>query len=221
MRMTKFADQLFEDLMREHGQALENVRLAAHPGRRVATRRVVLVGGGALAVAGTVTGVLVAGSGTPAAPVAGSHFAPLVRTGKQPYAVRENPGGTITLAVYQKSGIAKANARLRQLGEDQVVVVPVESGCPSLAPPAVSGQGQTISTGASSSGGSITVNAHGIPAGDILVVGVQTSGNTTTTVGALTSPPAPACISPGAPAPGSGNSSAVHGHGARVTTSLG
>ncbi len=220
MRMTKFADQLFEDLMREHGQALEHVRLVAHPRRRVATRRVMLVGGGALAVAGAVTGALVAGSGTPAAPVAGSHFAPLVRSGNQPYAVRKNPGGTITLAVYQESGIAKANARLRQLGEDQVVVVPVEAGCPSLPPLAVSGEGLTISTGASNSGGSITVTAQGIPPGDVLVVGVQTSGNATTTIAALASLPAPTCISPGPSAPG-GGSSAAHGHGARATRTLG
>jgi hypothetical protein len=200
MKMTKFADQLFEDLMHEHGRALEGVRPAALRGRRIATRPVVLAGAGTFAVGAAVAGVLVAGSGTPAAPAAGSHLAPLVRHGTQPYAVRKNPGGTITLAVYQRSGIAAANARLQQMGEDQVVVVPVEPGCPSLAPPAVSGVGMTISSGSSDSGGTLTVNAQGIPAGDILVVGVQTSGATTTTIGALTSPPAPACISLGSSA---------------------
>ncbi|MGD0701419.1 MAG: hypothetical protein ABSA02_16240 [Trebonia sp.] len=35
-----------------------------------------------------------------------------------------NHDGTITLAVYQPSGIAQANAKLRQLG-DRVVEVPV------------------------------------------------------------------------------------------------
>ncbi len=191
--MTKFADQLFEDLMGEHGQALEGVRLAAHPGRGVATRRVMLAAGGALAAAGAIVGAVVAGSGTPAPPAVAS------RTPVNPhqaYSVTNNPDGTITLAVYRKSGIAAANARLRQMGEDQVVVVPVEAGCPSLAPPAMSGKGQAISAGGSDSGGSVTVTAHGIPAGDILVVGVQTSGTTTTIIGALTSPPAPACISP-------------------------
>jgi hypothetical protein len=188
--MTKFADQLFEDLMREHGQALEGVRLAAHPGRRVATRRVVLAAGGALAAAGGIVGAVMAGSGTPAPPAVTS------RTPVHPhqaYSVRSNPDGTITLAVYRKSGIGAANLRLRQMGEDQVVVVPVEAGCPSLAPPVVPVKGLTISAGPSDSGGSVTVTAHGIPAGDILVVGVQTSG---TIFGALTSPPAPACISP-------------------------
>ena len=59
------------------------------------------------------------------------------------YAVTQNQNGTVTLAVYRESGIAQANARLRQLG-DNVVVVPVEPGSPvlgSLPPPAVQPDG--------------------------------------------------------------------------------
>jgi hypothetical protein len=110
--MTKFADQLFDDLMREHGPTLAHTTPPAYPRHHITTRRTVLAGGGALAVAGAVAGALVAGGGSPA------------------YAVTKNPDGTVTLAVYQKSGIAAANARLRQLGDKQVVVVPVEAGCP-------------------------------------------------------------------------------------------
>ena len=93
--MTKFSDQLFDDLMREHGPALAHSGTPAHVARKA----------------------------TPAA-----------------YTVRNNPDGTVTLAVYQKSGIAGANAKLRTLGDKQVVVVPVEPGCISLpAPPPGSG----------------------------------------------------------------------------------
>jgi hypothetical protein len=128
--------------------------------------------------------------------------------GTPAYAVTKNPDGTITLAVYQKSGIAGANARLRQLGDKQVVVVPVEAGCPSPLPaPAVSARGHRVATQtAISRNGSVTVNAQGIPAGDILVVGVETSGHAALTVGALTSPPAPSCVSMPAPPPGNGGS---------------
>jgi hypothetical protein len=189
--MTKFSDQLFDDLMREHGPALADASPSAQPKRRVTTRRTLLAGGGTLAVAAAVAGTLVARSPTPA------------------YAVTKNPDGTITLAVYQTSGIAGANARLRQLGDKQVVVVPVEPGCPSpgsLPPPAVSGRGHRIATETGiSRSGSVTVNAQGIPAGDILVVGVETSGHSSLGGGALTSPPAPSCIS--LPAlPGNGGS---------------
>ena len=89
-----------------------------------------------------------------------------------------HPNGTVTLAVYQESGIAGANAQLHQLGDDRVVVVPVGSGCPSinsLRAPAV--PASQISVQASSSGdGAVTVDAHGIPAGDILVLGWAASG---------------------------------------------
>jgi len=190
--MTKFADQLFDDLMREHGPALAQARPPAHSRRRIRTRRALLAGGGTLAVAAAIAGILVAGRGSPA------------------YAVTKNPDGTITLAVYQTSGIAGANARLRQLGDKQVVVVPVEAGCPglgSLPAPAVSGRGHRITTQTGvSRNGSVTVNAQGIPAGDILVVGVETSGHSSLGGGGLTSPPAPSCISLPAPPPGNGGS---------------
>jgi hypothetical protein len=189
--MTKFSDQLLDDLMREHGPALAHARPPAHPKRHLTPRRTLMAAGGTLAAAAAIVGTLVAGSGTPA------------------YAVTKNPDGTITLAVYQKSGIAGANARLRQLGDGRVVVVPVEPGCPRPAPPAASALGHRITTGiAISPDGSVTVNAQGIPAGDILVVGVETSGHSSLTGGVLTSPPAPSCISLPAPPPGDGGPNA-------------
>ena len=189
--MTKFADQLFDDLMREHGPALAHTGPPTRPKRHLTTRRTLLAGSGTLAVAGAVAGALVAGSGSPA------------------YAVTENPDGTITLAVYQQSGIAQANARLRQLGDEQVVVVPIQAGCPKPPPPAVPVRGVRISVKSGvSRDGSVTVNAQGIPAGDILLVGVQASGHNRSGVSTVTSPPAPGCISPPAPLPANAPSGA-------------
>jgi hypothetical protein len=190
--MTKFADQLFDDLMREHGPALTQTRSPA-PRRPITTRRSLLAAGaGGVAVAAA-AGALLAGGGTPA------------------YAVTTHPGGTVTLAVYRAAGIAQANARLRQLGDSQVVVVPVRPGCPgmsSLPAPAVPASGGRISMQASTGrDGSVTVRAQGIPAGDIIVVGSQTSVNgssrTSMSASRLTSAPAPGCVSLPAP-PGSG-----------------
>jgi hypothetical protein len=187
--MTRFSDQLFDDLMREHGTALASTVLPALPRRRVTARRTLLAGGGTLAVAGAIAGGLAATSGSAA------------------YAVTKNPDGTITLAVYQKSGIAGVNARLRQLGENQVVVVPVEAGCPRPPAPAVSVRGHRVGAGIGiSPSGSVTVKAQGIPAGDILVVGVQSSGHSRASVATVTSPPAPSCISGGPPPPSNGGS---------------
>jgi len=205
--MTKFSDRLFDDLMREHGPALAHTTLPAHPRRHITARGTLLAGGGALAVAGAVAGALVAVNGIPAHP-AGS-AAPAA------YAVTKNPDGTITLAVYQQSGIAGANARLRALGDKQVVVVPIEQGCTSrVTPPAVSGKGHQITTGISRSpNGTITVNAHGIPAGDILVIGVSTSGHTSYGVGTLASPPAPSCVGTPPLPSGDGGSGSTGGSG--------
>jgi hypothetical protein len=182
--MTKFADQLFGDLIREHGPALARIRPPA-PRRHIATRRTLLAAGTACAAVAATAGALAAGGGTPA------------------YAVTMNPNGTVTLAVYQESGIAGANARLQQLGDSQVVVVPVKPGCPRPAPPAVSGRDRQVTVQAAvSRGGSVTVNAKGIPAGDILVVGVEAIAHGRAGIAELTSPPAPSCVAPpSAPAP--------------------
>jgi hypothetical protein len=199
--MTKFADQLFDDLMREHGSTLTNAKPPA-PRGHIATRRALLaVGGGGVAVAAA-AGVLVATAGTNPAAHGGQ-----VPAGKSPaYAVTNNPNGTVTLAVYQKDGIAGANAKLHELGDSQVYVVPVGAGCPSMSAlqaPAVSpnGKRQSVQPSVSIVGwadGSVTVNAKGIPAGAILVVAVETSrtGNTTKSFGAakLTTAPPPSCV---------------------------
>jgi hypothetical protein len=154
--MTKFTDQLFDDLMREHGDGLTRTTMRAPAKRHLTARPVLLTAGaGGLATVAAV-GTLVAGGGTPA------------------YAVTTHPNGTVTLAVYQTSGIAGANSKLHELG-DRVVVVPVQAGCPSIGSlPAPAVRAAEISVQVSgSSDGSVTVDAHGIPAGDILVLGVS------------------------------------------------
>jgi hypothetical protein len=183
--MTKFADQLFTDLMQEHGPVLALTRPPTAPRPRAVTgRKLLAVGAGGVAVAAAAAGVLVAEGGTPA------------------YAVTTHPDGTVTLAVNQAAGISGANARLHQLG-DRVVVVPVEPGCPSinaLPAPAVRPARISASTKVGRDG-SVTVNAKGIPAGDILVMGVETNAHAangrTYSLGEarLTSPPAPSCVS--------------------------
>jgi len=205
--MTKFADQLLDDLIREHGPALAHARPpAVLPRHAAAGRKLLVTSAGGVAVAAAATGVLVAGGGTPA------------------YAVTTHPNGMVTLAVTKASGISGANGRLHKLG-DRVVIVPVGSGCPSIASlpvPAVQPNGHVSVQGTSTVGGSITVNAKGIPAGDILVVGVETTTTATSrgtmTAGRLTSAPAPSCISlPAPPAPPGGSGKAHGGPGGAGT----
>jgi hypothetical protein len=145
------------------------------------SRGLLATGGGSLAVAAAVAGVILSGGGTPA------------------YAVTQNHNGTVTVAVHDKSGFAGANAKLARDGDSQVVVVPIEAGCPAPKAPAVSPNGHRISMGGSASkDGAVTFTATGIPAGDIVVVGTEATGQGRSTEAIITSPPAPTCIAPSA-----------------------
>ncbi len=158
--MTRFADDLFDDLMREHGQALASAGVPTARNRRLTARPALMTAGaGGVAVAAAAGTLVAAGGGSPA------------------YALTTHPDGTVTLAVYQTSGIAGANSKLHQLG-DRVVVVPVQPGCPSISSlPAPAVRAAQISVEASgSSDGSVTVDAQGVPAGDILVLGFSQTG---------------------------------------------
>ncbi|HEY0804037.1 MAG TPA: hypothetical protein VGD84_03185 [Pseudonocardiaceae bacterium] len=184
--MTRFADQLFDDLMRDHGSTLAHTRVQAAPKRHPVMRPVLLTAGaGGLAAAATVGSLVATGGGTPA------------------YAVTTNSDGTVTLAVYQESGIAGANAQLRRLGDDRVVVVPVESGCPSLfSLPAPRVPAREVTVQGSGPGiGTITVGE--VPAGDILLVlNIENTGTQRVTEAMLTSGKAPSCVSiPSLPTP--------------------
>lgn len=197
--MTKFSDELFDDLMREHGPALANATTPSAPKRHVKPRRALMASGGGVLAVAAVAGTLVATSGS-ASPA---------------YALTKNPNGTITLAVYQKSGIAEANAKLRLLGDKNVVLVPVEPGCPGISslrkpavPARISGETSTSVRGGNG-GGTVTVDAPGIPDKDILVIAVQNTGQYSEGAGRLTSPPAPSCVSLPAPPVGNGGSGFV------------
>jgi hypothetical protein len=198
--MTNFSDQLFADLMREHGPALRAAELTPGSSRRDQLRRGAWLAGGAGTLAVGITVGLTAFGGTASAA----------------YAVTPHPDGTVTVEVTDLSGVAGANSRLHSLGS-QVVVVPVKDGCPSMAGlPAPSGKasGPVVAVSGAATrhkDGDITVQARGIPAGDVLVVAVASDGHGTTMAARMTTAPAPACVSgAGVPAPGSG---VVRGHG--------
>jgi hypothetical protein len=195
--MTRFADQLFTDLMQEHRSTLQHTELPEATRRHPVRRRAWLAASAGAAAAAITVGLTAFGGSSPA------------------YAVTKNANGTVTVAVYKDSGYAGANAELRSLGDSQVVVVPVGPGCPSvssLPKPPVSTIGVRISTGVRiNPDGSVTVSATGIPAGDLEVLVLTRSGNTRSGLGRMTAPPAPSCVSLPAgalpPPPGGGSGS--------------
>jgi hypothetical protein len=192
--MTRFADQLFDDLMHEYGPEMARVAMPAAPRRRVGTRTVLLTAGaGCLAVAAVVGSLVATGGGAPA------------------YAVTRNSDGAVTLSVYDQSGISGANQELVKLGDGRVVTVPVRVGCESITslpkasfaaekPGQSSGivrprDGVTVGTGKSGKG-EVLIATPDIPAGDVFVVAIRTTAQgTTIATTQLIKAPAPSCVS--------------------------
>lgn len=217
--MTNFSDQLFTDLMREHAATLQRTELPASSAGHWSIKRGAWLAGGAGTLAAGVTASLAAFGGGAA----------------QAFAVTPHPDGTVTVSISDLSGISGANARLQDLG-DRVVVVPVRAGCPSIwsLPRKVSNsdmralhQTVTVRSGGSvgildpygswatagpKGNGTITIDPHGIPRGNVEVLAVTQDLKATKAIpavmhapkviamlGALTTPPAPACVSLQAP----------------------
>lgn len=92
--MTRFKDNLLDDLMREHGETVEEA-----PIRNTRSARPLLIAAGALAVAGVATVAITTSGGAPEA-----------------YAVTKNADGSVTVTVREIKGIEPANAKLREYG---------------------------------------------------------------------------------------------------------
>ena len=195
--MTNFADELFDDLMREHGPDLAQARPpAAAPRRRVATRPLWLgTGAAGLAAGVTAAGLVLGGSPAYAAYTVTSHH------------------GTVSVSVDRASGVAGANAALHRL-RAHVVVVPVRPGCVPLSslprpPRGTHLRGVRTAVGRGAHGHrSVSVQIKGgIPAGDTLVLAFSTLPGGTGSVGAggLITGQVPRCVSLGnLPAPATG-----------------
>jgi hypothetical protein len=109
MRMAKFADDLFTDLMAEYRPTLEQTELPT-PRRKRSAKPIWLTGGFA-SVAALVTTILL-----------------LFTAGAPAYAVTRNPDGTVTLTLNQMAALAQAAAALHAFGAPSAV------GCPGTGP---------------------------------------------------------------------------------------
>jgi hypothetical protein len=194
--MTKFEDQLFQELMTEHRHHLSAPRGPA-PGRRPARRLVWLATGGAGAAAAVTAAVMTLGS----APASAA------------YSVTRHGNDALTVSVSRPSGVVGANVALHRM-RARVVIVPVRPGCPAIGslphPQPASHLSVSVSVGVTRNGHrSITVKLGkgGIPAGDTMILAFSGNARTGTALGAggIITGRVPRCVSL-PPAPHGGGS---------------
>ncbi len=182
--MTSFEDQLWSDLVAEHGDRMRafSTQTTALAGSMTAVRapharrvrRTAMLAGTALATAGATTAAVLAltASSTPPA-----------------FAVTDNNDGTITVTLREISGVAGLNAEFARRGLN-ARAVPFSATCP------VKGYANALPAGTNLDTFTVTLDPRMIPDGYTAVVAAtQTaSGTVELTQGAVPSP-APACFS--------------------------
>jgi hypothetical protein len=185
--MTKFEDQLFGQLMAEHGHRLRAEERPA-PARRRVRRPAWLATGAAGAVAAVTTAAVMALGSAPAYAA---------------YSVTQH-NGTVTVSVDRASGVAGANAALHAM-RARVRVVPVRPGCPPITslprPHPAPHPYVSVGTRVTKSGHrSVTVKLGkgGIPAGDTMILafsGGGGPGSTSLGAGGIITGRVPHCVS--------------------------
>jgi hypothetical protein len=122
--MTEFEDNLWLEVVREHGDELARTERTGHAHRRAGRPQL---------LAGTAAGL--AATATAAALLFGAS------TSSPAFAVTRNPDGTVTINLLHRSGIAGANKKLAAMGvRAQIAVqakVPPQLVCPGGTAPTI------------------------------------------------------------------------------------
>jgi hypothetical protein len=184
--MTKFEDQLFGQLMTEHGHRLHAEERPVQ-GRRRIRRPVWLASGAVGAAAAVTTGAVMALGSAPAYAA---------------YSVIRHDNGTVTVSVNRASGMAGANTALHA-AHARVAVVPVRPGCPSIGslphPRPAPHPHVTVTAMVAKSGHrsvKVTLGKGGIPAGDTLILAFSSKpGRTSLATGGIITGRVPRCVS--------------------------
>jgi hypothetical protein len=189
--MTRFEDQLWSDLLADHGDDLAQERTAtAVRGRR----RPVVLTAGTLGLAGAATAVALTLTATTGAVAA--------------YAVTANPNGTVTITINDLVGIKGANEQLAKLGVP-IRAVPITADCkapspsshhaarPGVRPPSPVGPPQAGGPGTieiTGGPGQVVIDPKQIPKGATMVLAASKSSNSVQLAGAVQPGPAPTCL---------------------------
>lgn len=154
--MTKFTDNLWNDIVRDHGPALAHIE-RREPARARLLRRPRFIAGSTLGLAGAGTALVLA-LGVASSPPA--------------FAVTTNSNGSVTMQISLTSSLPQANAKLLAMGIHEQVAIYMATG-PAAASGAVA---CTPAAGASVSGPPIAVLV-GTDGTEVINAG-QTADNT-------------------------------------------
>jgi hypothetical protein len=192
--MTKFEDQLYQQLMTEHGHHLHAAPAPAPARRRV--RRPVWLATGLAGTAAAATATVMALGSAPAMAA---------------YAVTQH-NGTVSVSVRNSIGVTGANTVLHKLGA-HVVVVPTGPNCTPIGslphPDPALHLSVLVKAGVDGNGHrsvSVQIGKGGIPAGDTMILAFSDiPGGGSLGVGGIITGPVPTCVTlPSAPAGGGG-----------------
>jgi hypothetical protein len=185
--MTKFEDQLFGQLMAEHGHRLRAAEWPAPARRRVRRPAWVATSAVGAAAAAVTAGVMALGS----APANAA------------YSVTPHANGTVTVSVSSASGVAGADAALHRL-RARVVVVPVRPGCRAIGslprPQPAPHPSIMVGSRATRNGHravTVRIGKGGIPRGDTLILAFSGSPRSGTSLGegGIITGRVPSCVS--------------------------
>jgi hypothetical protein len=129
--MTKFTDNLWRDIAREHGPALAQAERPG-PDRTSVLRRPRVLAGGTLALAAVGT-ALAFGLTAPGSGPAATGGARRVVTAA--YTITQSSSGTVVVQINQATSLPQANARLTAMGIHEQVTIYMQSGPAAVAGP--------------------------------------------------------------------------------------
>jgi hypothetical protein len=168
--MSRFEDQLFEEIMLRHGDELAG-------SRQVRNRRPALAAGVLAAVGAGAVGIAVGGVSAPA------------------YAVTQHPDGTVTVTLKDVAAAAQTNAELTRRGLP-IRVQPILPDCPNTVEYQADLAAPGIDFSYQDTVDAITIPTTGVPPGDLAVITVLTDGNGQIEVMTIGGPPAKGYVAP-------------------------
>ena len=133
--MTKYTDNLWRDLVREHGSTFAHVD-RAKPGRARRPRAQIVAGSTLVLVAvGTALALVLTAPARPAATGGTSAAAGSSQVRTAAYTITRSDNGSVLVQVSEEENIVQANAKLTAMGIHEQVTIYMQSGAAAVAGP--------------------------------------------------------------------------------------